>query len=75
MQKEPKFKIGNIVRHKATQRHSSRKMLIMAVGFLKTNDGETIIYQVSAEKESYAPRDDSFFRTIMEEVELELFDN
>jgi len=31
MQKEPKFKIGNIVRHKATQRHSSRKMLIMAV--------------------------------------------
>ena len=41
---------------------------------LKNEDGETTIYQLSGEKESYVAKDDTFFRVILEEVEIELFD-
>lgn len=72
MSKEPKFKVGDILRHRATNKYNGRKMIVTAVGSLKNLDGETIIYQLSGEKESYAARDDSFFRSILEEMELEL---
>ena len=74
MAKEAKFKIGDLVRHKAAQKHNARKMIVTATGSLKNEDGETTIYQLSGEKESYVAKDDTFFRVILEEVEIELFD-
>lgn len=49
-------------------------MIVTATGSLKNEDGETTIYQLSGEKESYVAKDDTFFRVILEEVEIELFD-
>jgi heat shock protein HspQ len=74
MAKEAKFKIGDLVRHKAAQKHNARKMIVTATGSLKNEDGETTIYQLSGEKESYVAKDDTFFRVILEEIEIELFD-
>lgn len=74
MSKEPKFKLGDVLRHRATNKHNGRKMLVTSIGSLKNEDGETIIYQLSGEKESFVARDDSFFRTILEEQELEFHD-
>lgn len=72
MSKEPKFKLGDILRHRATNKHNGKKMLVTAIGTLKNADGETIIYQLSGEKDSYVARDDAFFRSILDEQELEL---
>ncbi len=74
MSKEPKFKVGDFVCHKATGGSFPKKMIVMSVGYLKDEDGETIIYQVSGEKESYFAKDDLFFRAILSEIELKLCD-
>lgn len=74
MSKEPKFKIGEFVRHRAAPKHNARKMVITALGSLRNEDSETIIYQLSGEKESYVAKDDQFFRCILDEQEIELYD-
>jgi len=61
-----KFKIGDIVRHKAADIVGC-SLLITAVGTLENADGKTLIYQCSYTSYSTG----SFSRVILEEQEIE----
>lgn len=75
MQKNHKYKIGDIVIHAAVSPIIAARMVITAVGSLKNEDGEILLYQVSGAKDSRVPRDDMFFRTILEESEIKKYDD
>ena len=72
--KEPKFKMGDILKHKSSQRHLSHRLLVIGTGHLNDGDGDSVIYSVSFEKQFTSVGESSHVRTILNEYELELFD-
>jgi hypothetical protein len=73
--KEPKFKMGNILKHKSSQRHLSHRLLVIGTGHLNDGDGDSVIYSVSFEKQFTSVGESSHVRTILNEYEVELFDD
>lgn len=71
--KQHKFKLGDIVKHKASSKHNAKRLLVIAYGEMISSSGTEFIYHVSAEKENFVSRDDSFFRSTLLEDELELY--
>lgn len=72
--KEPKFKIGDVLKHKSLRIHNCHRLLVIGVGTIKNDDGESIIYALSFEKQFTSNGEQTFVRVILEENEVELFD-
>lgn len=72
--KEPKFKIGDVVKHKSINTNRAIRLLVTQTGTLKDNDGESIIYGLSFEDPLAGLGEAHHTRTILNEDELELID-
>jgi len=75
MERQPRFRVGDIVVHAACNRNNGFRMIVMSAGHLENESGKTFIYQVSMERwytgnhlEDGAP----VTRVILEENELAL---
>lgn len=68
--KEPKFKIGAILKHKSMPKLNCHRLLVIETGTL----GESIIYGVSFEKQFTSTGEASHVRAFLFESEVELFD-
>ena len=72
-EKKHKFELGQIVRHKADNRATFTKLLIIAQGvFVDEESNETLMYMVSFVRNKHVPYEQSFARTFLDESEIEI---
>lgn len=73
MGKKHKYQIGDVVIHAASSPINGVRMIITAIGSLKNEDGEILLYQVSGERQPLSQEDHVFFRSILEESEIKIY--
>jgi hypothetical protein len=68
MSKQPKYKVGDILRHRATQGvENAMRFVVIQVGVFKDADeNETVVYQISGLNQD----ENAFLRGIIDESEL-----
>lgn len=72
-EKKYKFELGQIVKHKADNKATFIKMLIIAKGiFVDEENNTTKMYMVSFVRKQYIPNEATFSRTFLDECEIEL---
>jgi len=71
MEKEFKFKLGDLVKHKASGM-GALKLLVIGVGYVSDENGTANVYVISFTK-SFSTEGNTFGRAYLDECELEYY--